>query len=219
MQVMGHFQKLFERHPKLLACEAELLQMFRVLVESFECGGKLLTCGNGGSAADADHIVGELMKGFLLPRPVVEAERDALNALAGRDAAAALQRALPAVCLGAGGALATAVMNDNSPAMVFAQQVYGLGKPGDVLLGLSTSGNSENVIQAFHVAKVRRMKCLLLTGRTGGKLKALADVAVCVPAIRVPEVQELHLPIYHAICAALEEHFFGEPSACAPGQA
>src|SRR5690606_37364781 len=151
-------------------------------------GRKLLICGNGGSASDADHIVGELMKGFLLRRPLLEADGERLNALAGYDAAALLQGTLPAIHLSSANALASAVMNDNSPKMVFAQQVYGLGKPGDVLLGISTSGNSENVIQAFHVGRLRQMKCILLTGQAGGRLKPLADVAVCVPASHVPEV-------------------------------
>jgi len=202
------FEELYRRYPALSVCRESIESTFGLLKNCFTNGGKVLLCGNGGSAADAEHIVGELMKGFLLPRALPDSEKVLLNAIAGKDIASKMQGALPVISLSSHTALATAVMNDNCAQMVYAQQVYGLGNKDDVLWGISTSGNSENIVNAFHVARFRRMKTILLTGQSGGKLSSFADIAIHVPAHCVTEIQEYHLPIYHALCAALEQNFF-----------
>ena len=183
-----------------------------LLISCFEKGGKLLLCGNGGSAADCDHIVGELMKAFLRPRPIPASHHDALSrsGAEGQALAGVLQGGLPCMALTSSTALNFAIANDVRADVIFAQQVYVLGRPGDVVWGLSTSGNAGNVVNAFLVARSLGLRTLSLTGQSGGRLGSLADVAVRVPAIATPDVQELHLPIYHALCAALEEHFFGQ---------
>jgi D-sedoheptulose 7-phosphate isomerase len=203
--------QVIERYPVLQECGPALERALDLFLATYEQGGKLLICGNGGSAADSEHIVGELMKGFLRPRPLPADLRHRLAADAGdegRMIADHLQGALPAIALTGHLALATAIANDTRADMVFAQQVYGLGKPGDTLLGISTSGNARNVAHAFHVAKACGLHTVALTGRAGGVLATLADVAVCAPADTVVAIQELHLPIYHAWCIALEAHFF-----------
>jgi D-sedoheptulose 7-phosphate isomerase len=206
-----HLQNVVRRYPALAACAATLPAALDLLVTAFENGGKLLLCGNGGSAADCDHIVGELMKSFLRPRPISAAHRDTLcrSGTEGQTLAGVLQGGLPCVALTGHTALNFAIANDMRADVIFAQQVYALGRPGDVLWGLSTSGNAGNVVTAFRVARVLGVRTLALTGQGGGVLGPLADVVVRVPATATPEVQELHLPIYHALCAALEEHFFG----------
>jgi D-sedoheptulose 7-phosphate isomerase len=179
---------------------------------SIRAGGKLLVCGNGGSASDSEHMVADLMKGFVDARPLPVEERRRLSELAGadgRELANILQGALPAIALGSNGALTTAVANDLSFDAVFAQQVYGLGRPGDVLLAISTTGISRNVVFAAYVARLREMGVIVLTGRDGGTLAQLADVAIRVPADRVYEIQEMHLPVYHALALALERAIFG----------
>ena len=191
------------RMEKILNKEA-LDQSLSVLEESFRNGGKLLICGNGGSAADSDHIVGELMKGFKKQRPVPADMREKL----GEDLADHLQGALPAISLAGHAALSTAFLNDVAPDMVFAQQVYGYGNENDVLLAITTSGNSGNVLHAVKVAQAKNMKTIGLTGPKGGKLKEAADTCICVPGSCTADIQELHLPVYHALCAMLEERFF-----------
>jgi len=207
------FDALIQRRPELEVCLPDLKEAIHLLISGFEGRGKLLVCGNGGSASDSEHIVGELMKGFLLPRPLSATERDSLIQAAGPDEgqplAASLQGALPAIALTSHGALSTAISNDNGPDLAFAQQVHGLGNSGDMLLGISTSGNARNVVNAFYVAKARGMKTISLTGSKGGLLAPLADVALRAPATAVVEIQELHLPLYHTLCAAVELHFFG----------
>ena len=204
-----HLAAAISRCPALGVCGKVWGGAFCVLRDTFAAGGKVLVCGNGGSAADAEHIVGELMKGFLLPRRLPEEERAALRAATGEDIGAQLQSGLPVVALGAHTALLTAVANDNSAEMIFAQQVYALGRAGDTLVGISTSGNSLNVVRAFQVARHKGMRTVALTGGSGGRLPALADVAVCVPGGSVMAIQERHLPVYHALCAELEASFFG----------
>jgi D-sedoheptulose 7-phosphate isomerase len=200
---------LVSRYPSLTACADSTQAALDLLIDAFSHRGKVLLCGNGGSAADCDHIVGELMKSFLLKRPLPAAHRDALRR-SGDDAMAdALQCGFPCVALTAHTALNTAVANDVSADLVFAQQAYVLGQAGDVLWGLSTSGNSRNVVNAFTVARAIGLRTLAFTGQGGGKLAQLADVAVRVPAVCTPDIQELHLPVYHALCAAVEAHFFG----------
>ena len=192
-------------------CEADLNSALRILIAAFEAGNKLLVCGNGGSAADSEHIVAELMKGFLKPRRISDADAGQLKSKAGAlgsEIAGKLQGALPAVSLVSQTSLISAVANDTSADMVFAQQVYGLGKPGDVLLAITTSGNSRNVINAVAVAKTFGLKTIALTGRSGGAVAPMADVAIRVPADRVAEIQELHLPVYHWLCIATEEKFW-----------
>ncbi len=204
-----HISETISRYPILASCRREMEGVFTALQRVFTLGGKLLVCGNGGSASDAEHIVGELMKGFLLARPLPERECVSLRVIAGDDIGRQLQGGLPAVALGVHAALLTAVANDNSAEMIFAQQVYALGRTGDVLMGISTSGNSVNVIRAFQVAKHKGMHTVALTGENGGRLFALADTTIRVPAQTVVAIQELHLPVYHALCAELEACFFG----------
>ena len=206
-----HLDTLIKRHPATEICNEAINAAYELLRDTFSGGRKLLICGNGGSCSDSDHIAGELMKGFMKKRPVSPAFRAALAAT-GADPAAAdsLQEGLPAIALTAHGALITAVANDNAPAAIFAQQVMALGQPGDVLLALSTSGNSRNVVLAAQVAKARGLATIALTGASGGKLKSVCQVSICVPATLTPDIQELHLPIYHALCRMIEDHFFSE---------
>lgn len=200
---MDHLTHLIKRYPALAQIRGAIEQAYRLLEECYEKGGKLLVCGNGGSAADSDHIVGELMKGFYKQRMLPEEERKRFG-----EQGEKLQGALPAIALTQHGALSTAFLNDVDPAMVFAQQVYGYGRGGDVFLGLSTSGNSANVVLAAKVAAAKGMKVITMTGRNGGKLKELSDVCMIVPAQVTADIQEYHLPVYHTLCAMLEEHFF-----------
>ncbi|MHB1628599.1 MAG: D-sedoheptulose-7-phosphate isomerase [Bacilli bacterium] len=204
-------ERLLIGHQDLQDCAASVEAAFETLRETFAGGGKLLVCGNGGSAADSDHIVGELMKGFMRRRSVPERVRTALlQTRDGQYAADRLQGALPALSLVGQSALCTAVANDVAPDMIFAQQVYGYAKPGDALLAVSTSGNSRNVLLAAQVARALGVRTIGLTGRTGGRMKEFCDVMVCVPQDATPEIQERHLPIYHALCIMLEEEFFSE---------
>jgi len=201
---------LAARRPDLVGCLPALEAACDLLTGVFESGGKLLVCGNGGSASDSEHIVGELMKGFLSRRPLGPEEVAAFEKYGAGDLGLALQGALPAVSLASHLALITAVGNDMAPDMAFAQQVWGLGRPGDALLGLSTSGNSRNVVNAFTAARVRGMKTIALIGR-GGALSGLADVVLSAPADTVYEIQEMHLPLYHTLCLALEARLFKAP--------
>jgi D-sedoheptulose 7-phosphate isomerase len=203
--------QLGQKHPKLLPILPDVNQALDMIAASFHAGGKLLLCGNGGSAADCDHIVGELMKSFLRPRSINPALRNALLTLPcheGKLLANSLQGGLPAISLTGHPALALAIANDIHADIVFAQQVLALGRPGDTLLGLSTSGNARNVVNAFHTARSLGLHTIVLTGADGGRLASLADVIVRVPAITVVDIQELHLPVYHALCASLEAVFF-----------
>jgi D-sedoheptulose 7-phosphate isomerase len=210
------FEFLLEQVPELAPCLPDLERGFDLLCRSFREGGKLLVCGNGGSAADSEHIVGELMKGFDRRRALSRTEREHLQALyarEGRYLAEHLQGALPALSLTSQTSLITAVANDTAAEMVFAQQVYGYGRPGDVLLAISTSGNSRNVLHALRVAHAAGMATVGLTGPGGGEMAALCDVALCVPpgAARpadTAEIQRAHQALYHALCRKLEEEFF-----------
>ncbi|MDL2294184.1 SIS domain-containing protein [Ruminococcaceae bacterium OttesenSCG-928-D13] len=201
--VAAHLDSLFGRCPQLEPLKSEIEAAYEAIARSFEGGGRLLVCGNGGSAADADHIVGELMKGFYKQRPLPPDEQARIGPLA-----AQLQGALPALSLTHHTALSTAFLNDVEPTMVFAQQVYGFGRPGDCLLCISTSGNAKNVCAAAEVAGKTGLAVIGLTGAQGGSLRALCGVCLRAPANVTAEVQELHLPIYHTLCAMLEEAFF-----------
>ncbi|MGI6498433.1 MAG: D-sedoheptulose-7-phosphate isomerase [Oscillospiraceae bacterium] len=200
------------RYPRLARVENRVTASVEALTHAFHNGKKLLICGNGGSAADALHIVGELMKDFARPRalPAEFQKRLSDSGEDGQYICANLQGALPAIALVAETSLETAYANDRAPDLSFAQQVYGYGKPGDILLGISTSGNSKNVLYAAQVARAKDMFVIGLTGATGGRLKSLSDHLINVPEEETYKIQELHLPVYHAICLALENEFFGE---------
>lgn len=210
---MEWINRLVEAYPDLQRCSSDILRAAELLSKSFEAGGKLLVCGNGGSAADAEHIVGELMKGYRLARQIHDGPRNNLIAAfpqEGSYLADHLQGALPAISLVSQSALISAFANDVAPDMVYAQQVFGYGREGDALWAISTSGNAANVLNAARVAHGVGLRVIGLTGPDGGQLKALSDVCICAPGGNTPGVQERHLPIYHAICAALEDQFFGQ---------
>lgn len=206
---------LIERYPELSICAEDIEAAFEYIKTSYEKGGKLLIAGNGGSAADSEHIVGELMKGFKKARKLTSAQQENLKAVneeLGSVLAENLQGALPAIALDGHPALTTAYMNDCEPLLCFAQQVNGYGKREDVFLGISTSGNSKNVLYAATVAKSKGMKVIGLTGQKDSKLKNLADVTIQVPQTETYMIQELHLPVYHCLCLMLEDCFFYEES-------
>ena len=212
MRTMEHLERLTERYPVLETCRADILAAYEKLKETYERRGMLLVCGNGGSGADSEHIVGELMKEFAIRRPLDGGEQERLQGMFGDQGALLakhLQGSLPAIPLTGNIALSTAYANDAVPELVFAQQVYGYGNPESTLLGISTSGNSMNVIYALEVAKLKGMTTVGLTGASGGRMKTLCDVCICVPAGETADIQELHLPVYHALCKMIEEAFFG----------
>lgn len=200
---------LFENYSDLLACEEDVHAAARLVTDSFRLGGKLLVCGNGGSAADSEHVVGELMKSFRFKRPVDSAFVESYRKANGIDAPTWLEGALPAISLVSQTALSTAFGNDEVAVGVFAQQVYGYGKPGDVLLAISTSGNSANVVEAVRVARAKGVHVVSLTGSQESTLTPLSNICIRVPRSEVFRVQELHLPVYHALCAAAEAELFG----------
>jgi len=201
------YNDLFERYPALSCVKEDVEAVFDIIKETYINKGKLLVCGNGGSAADSAHIVGELMKGFMLSRELSEAEKEKFE---NKEIANGLQGALPAISLVGETALITAFCNDCSPDLVFAQQVYGLMNENDTLLCLSTSGNSKNVVAAAETAKVKGGKVVSIVGEKGGDLSRISDATIELPSQVTPEIQEYTLPVYHTICAMLEETFFGE---------
>jgi D-sedoheptulose 7-phosphate isomerase len=204
-------KELLFRYPVLSSNKETIYDSYELLKKCFTNGGKLLVAGNGGSASDSEHIVGELMKGFCLPRHIHHVLSDALisiDAERGAYLAKTLQRTLPAISLTNHNSLSTAVLNDLDGKLCFAQQVLGYGKNGDVFLAISTSGNSENVILAAITAKAIGMHIVGLTGGTGGKLADIADILICVNEVETYKVQELHLPIYHCLCRMLEWYYF-----------
>lgn len=202
---------LLERYPVLVTVRDDIIEAYTILQESYCNGGKLLVAGNGGSAADAEHIVGELMKGFKMPRKMDDKFASALvreNNDLGKVLADNLQGALPAIAIDGHPALSTAYMNDCEPLLCFAQQVNGYGRTGDVFLGISTSGNSKNVLYAATTAHAKGMKVIGLTGAKDSKLQEMCDVCIKAPQTETYMIQELHLPIYHCLCLMLEERFF-----------
>lgn len=205
-----HLETLLKRYPALAVCEQDIVNAYLLLENCYKNGNKLLIAGNGGSAADALHIVGELMKAFVLPRKLNKQLCDAIDANSqnAEYLKANLQMALPAIALVGEVGLTTAYSNDVAPDLMFAQQVLGYAKAGDVFLGISTSGNSKNIIYAAEVAKAMGMKAIGLTGATGGKLKEVCDVCIKVPEKETFKVQELHLPVYHALCLEIEKEMF-----------
>lgn len=212
-EIYKHIEVLVNRYPVLNSVKDEIVEAYFLLVESYKNEGKLLIAGNGGSAADAEHIVGELMKGFKLPRKLNENFTDKLiseNEELGTVLAESLQGALPAIALDGHPALSTAYMNDCEPLLCFAQQVNGYGKAGDVFLGISTSGNSKNILYAATTAHAKGMKVIGLTGAKDSKLMQMSDVCIKVPQTETYMIQELHLSVYHCLCLMLEDEFFGE---------
>lgn len=210
---MQYLDSLIERYPKLQVCREDIIKAYEILLESFQSGKKLLVAGNGGSASDSEHIVGELMKSFVLPRRLPEDSKQKLinaNKELGSELAEKLQGALPAIAVVDHVALSTAYLNDVDPLLGFAQQVYGYGQEGDTFLGITTSGNSKNVLYACVAARAKGVKTIALTGRDGGKVKYLVDVAIVVPETETFKIQELHLPVYHCLCLMVEETMFWE---------
>lgn len=212
-KLVKHLDLLIERYPILSVCKDDIEKAYDLLEEVYASERKLLVCGNGGSASDSEHIVGELMKEFKLKRKVYSDQADAMRAIdpeMGEVLAENLQGALPAITLTAHSSLTTAFMNDSEPVLVFAQQVNGYGMADDCFLGISTSGNSQNVLYAAVTAKARGLKVIGLTGAKESKLMKYADVCIRVPETETYKIQELHLPVYHCLCLMLEDHFFGK---------
>lgn len=202
-------ENLITRYPDLQGVKRDIEATYMILEETYKNNGKVLVCGNGGSAADCEHIVGELMKGFLLPRSLSEKEREAFEKYNGGAIAKGLQKGLPTISLVSQSGLMTAFLNDCSPDLIFAQQVYSYMKPCDTLVALSTSGNSKNVLNAAVTARALGGKCVAFTGKNGGKISEVADCTIKMPSDETYIVQEYTLPVYHCICAMLEEEFFG----------
>ena len=203
-------EKTIERNPELSGLKNDIISAFEAIAQTYKNGGTLFVCGNGGSCSDSEHIVGELMKSFKKYRPIDSAVKANLMAM-GEDGIALannLEGGLPAVALSSHPSLSSAFINDKNPLMCYAQQLSVMGKKGDVLMVLSTSGNAQNCLYAVLTAKAMGIKTVLLAGKTGGKIKDVADVSVVVPANETYLVQELHLPIYHCLCAMLEEEYF-----------
>ena len=208
-----HINTLIERYPKLEGVRQSIIDAYLIMEECYENGGKLLIAGNGGSAADSEHIAGELMKRFKIQRPVGDEYAQILMEIdseRGRELAKNLECSLMAIPLVAHEALSTAYINDVDGYGVFAQQLFGFGRKGDVFLGISTSGNSKNIMNATVVARASGIKVIGLTGANGGELAMVADAAVKVPETETYMIQELHLPIYHCWCLMLEDRFFGK---------
>ena len=200
-----HIIDLVNRYPLLKNCADDIERAFFIMRDCYNAGGKVLICGNGGSAADAEHWSGELMKGFIDTRPLSDEIRKKL----GSEIAQNLQGALPTIPLSGFLSLATAFSNDVNSEFLFAQMVWGLGKENDSLIGISTSGNSKNILYALQTASVLGMKTIGLSGEKGGRMSDMVDVCMRVPATEVHRVQEYHLPVYHCLCLMLEDTFFG----------
>jgi phosphoheptose isomerase len=206
---------LFARYPELKGAEADILDSARLLVTCFENGGKMLICGNGGSSADSDHIAGELMKGFEHPRPVNDVLLRKLHESGGERGihlGKKLQHGFPVISLSSHTALITAIANDNDPDLIFAQQVAAYGRKDDVLLAISTSGNSRNVLDALITARALDLVTIGMTGESGGSMIPLCDSLIRVPGYRTSSIQELHFPVYHTLCLIIENYFFGNMS-------
>ena len=210
-RLIKHVEHLIDRYPKLIVCREDIVRAYEILENAYSSGRKLLVSGNGGSASDSEHIVGELMKEFKLKRKVYADQAEAMRNIdseMGAQLAENLQGALPAICLTGHSALTTAFMNDANADLVFAQQVNGYGKENDVFLGISTSGNSKNVCYAAITAKAKGLKVIGLTGARDSKMSKLGECCIRVPETETYKIQELHLPVYHTLCMMLEEHFF-----------
>lgn len=207
------FEELFERYPCLERCRSDIRQAYEAMIACYQRGGKLLAAGNGGSAADSEHIIGELQKSFRFYRRLDDSLYKKLCTNYGEDGkrlAETLEGSYPAVTLTSMPAISTAFANDVNAAAGFAQMLSAMGRKGDIFLGISTSGNSENIRLALMTARVAGIQSILLTGGTGGKCRSLADIVICVPESETFKIQELHLPIYHALCAMVEAELFEE---------
>lgn len=210
---MDYIAELIERYPCLSVCEKDIREAANKIIASYKKGGKLMVAGNGGSAADSDHITGELLKSFVkkrTPEASFIEKLKKIDADTGAYLADKLQGSLPAIALTNNSALMTASLNDVDGNVMFAQQLNGFGQKGDIFLGISTSGNSADIVYATVVAKAKGLVTVALTGRDGGKLKKLADISIVVPQKETFKIQELHLPVYHALCLTIEEYFWKE---------
>lgn len=207
--IMNYMNKMISKYPSLKTCEEEIIAAFDILKETYNADGTVLTCGNGGSASDAEHIVGELMKSFCKKRPMPPSFTETVN---DEYLSKNLETSLRAVSLCGHLSLSTAFANDAAPDLVFAQLLYGLGRKNDTLWAISTSGNSKNVIYALKTARAKGIQTIGLTGKSGGQMKELCDVCIKVPAEETYLVQEFHLPVYHTLCLMIEDHFFAETS-------
>jgi D-sedoheptulose 7-phosphate isomerase len=206
---MDYVNDLISRYPILEPCKANIRNAILIISDSIKSGGKILVCGNGGSASDSDHMVGELMKSFVRIRPIDDEVKERLMEYQnGEELANNLQGAIPCINLTQHTALSTAFTNDVNPQLSFAQQTYGYGNKNDVFIGISTSGNSQNILQAAKVAKAKNLKVIGLTGMNKNKLSLLSDEIIQVPETETYKIQELHLPIYHCMCLALEKEFW-----------
>ncbi len=203
-------EKLLKRYPSLETVKEKILAARELIISTYDGSGKLLLCGNGGSASDCEHIAGELMKSFKRKRPISNELAKALSEYGERGAelASTLEGGLPAISLCGHPALSTAYANDRNPYMVFAQQVNALGVKGDLLIALTTSGNSENCLLAATVARAKGLKVISITGEGGGKIASLSDICIDLPEKETYLVQELTLPVYHYLCAEAEDHFY-----------
>ncbi len=204
------FEELFERYPALEGCREDILAVYDMICATYNRGGTIFTCGNGGSCSDSEHIVGELLKSFRFKRKISEDTASALRTLGdeGEELASTLEGTLPAIALTSHPALTTAFLNDTEPTMTFAQQLLGLGREGDLLISISTSGNSKNCVYASTVAKAKGIAAIALTGARESRLSEISDVTVKVPETETFKIQELHLPVYHALCAMAEATYF-----------
>lgn len=203
--------ELLSRYPQLNSCKEDIEEAVKAIIDCYKKGGKLILCGNGGSCADCDHIVGELMKGFLKLRPLSDEQKTEMKNncdLVDDELLSKLQGGLPAISLPSITALNSAFCNDVDPELIYAQPLMSLANENDILIGISTSGNSKNVFGAVKVAKALGIKVIGLSGKAGGKLKKFADICICAPETETFKIQELHLPIYHYICATIEDYFF-----------
>jgi D-sedoheptulose 7-phosphate isomerase len=208
---MDYLSQLIERYPRLAPLKGDIAAAFEMIAQTYSSGGKLLIAGNGGSAADAEHIAGELMKTFVKKRNLPDSfvsNLEKVDSEIARHLIPRLQPGLPAIALTGHNSLNTATINDVDGSITFAQQAYGYGKEGDALMAISTSGNSKNILYAAATAKAKKIKVIALLGGNGGKLKNLADLSIIAPETEPYKVQELHLPIYHCLCLMLEDHFF-----------
>ena len=209
MNEAKYINDLVRRYPELECVVADICEALGKMLDCYRLGGKILICGNGGSAADAEHISGELLKGFISKREPEGEELERLTAALG-ESAKKLQRGIPAIPLTSLTSVLSAFANDVDPELVFAQLVFALGRENDLVVGLSTSGNSKNVVKALEVARSLGIKTLAMTGESGGKLASIADITVKVPATETYKIQEYHLPVYHAVCAEAERIIFKE---------
>ena len=211
MKTVTHlsYSRLIERYPLLSSLEREILKAINCLLESYKHGNKLLVAGNGGSSADAEHLCGELNKSFVAKRELEDQEKEAFSSVFPDFDPLQIQGALPAIPLGSFHSTISAISNDLSWEYAFAQSLYSLGKEGDVFIGISTSGESQNIIRALQVAKISKIKSIVLTGQKDSSCSKIADISLQIPSVITHEIQELHLPIYHALCLELENYFWG----------